>query len=56
MVPFDVATKRVVFGGPVFIFRDVDAGAHGCIMLEVDTTAVTVRVPLPPCVGAGSVM
>lgn len=24
MVPFDVATKRVVFGDPVFIFRDVN--------------------------------
>ena len=54
MGPFDVAAKRVVFGGPVFICRNVDEGAPGCIMLEVDTTAVTVLVPLPPCAVAGS--
>ena len=54
MVPFDVAAKRVVFGGPVFICRNVDEGAPGCIMLEVDTTVVTVLVPLPPCAGVGS--
>ena len=54
MVPFDIATKRVVFGGPVFIYRNVDKGSPGCIMLEVETTLVTVLVPLPPCSGAGS--
>ena len=50
----DVATKRVVFGGPVFIFKDVDIGASGCIMLEVDATAVTVLVSLLPCDGTDS--
>ena len=57
MVLFDVAAKRVAFGGPVFICRDVDEGAPGCIMLEVDTTVVTVLVPLPPyaCAGSGTV-
>ena len=53
MVPCDVAAKRVVFGGPMFFFRDVDVGAPGRTMLEVDTTAVTVLVPLPPCAGSG---
>ena len=51
MVSCDVAAKRVVFGGPMFIFRDVDVGAPGCIMLEVDATAVTVFVPLLSCAG-----
>ena len=54
MVPFDVATKRVVFGGQVFICRNVKDGAPGYIMLEVDTILVTELVPLTPCSGAGS--
>ena len=54
MISFDVAAKRVVFGGPVFIYRNVDEGAPGCIMLEVDTTSVTELVPLSPCTSAGS--
>ena len=56
MVPFDVAAKRVVFGDPVFIGRNVNEGAPRCIMLEVDTTLVTELFPLPPCSGAGSGM
>ena len=54
MFLFDVAAKRVVFGGPVFICRNVDEGAPGCIMLEVDITSVTELVSLMPCSGAGS--
>ena len=54
MVPSEVATKRVVFDGPVFIYRNVDEGAHGCIMLEVDTIWVTELVSLSSCTGAGS--
>ena len=38
----------------MFICKNVDEEASGCIMLEVDTTFVTVLVPLPPCSGAGS--
>ena len=53
-VPFGVAAKRVVFGGPVFICRNVDEGAPGCVMFEVDTPLITVLVPLPPCSGASS--
>ena len=56
MIPLDVAAKRVVFGGPVFICRNVNEEAPRCIMLEVDTTLVTVLVPLPPCSSAGSGM
>ena len=54
MVLFDTAAKRVVFGGPMFICRNVDEGAPRCIMLEIDTTLIAVLVPLPPCSGAGS--
>ena len=52
MVPFDVAAKRVVFGGPVFICRNVKEGAPGCIMFEVDTASVAELVLLTPCSGA----
>ena len=54
MVPFHVAAKRVVFGGPVLICRNVKEGTPGCIMLEVDTTSVAELVSLTPCTGAGS--
>ena len=55
MVPFDVATRGVVFCGSVFICWHVEEGASGCIMLEVDTIAVAVLVPLSACAGTDSV-
>ena len=54
MVPFDLAAKRVIFGGHVFICRNVDEEAPRCIILEVDTKLITELVPLAPCSGARS--
>ena len=54
MVLFDTAAKRVVFGGPMFICRNIRKGAPGCIMLEVGTTLVVELVSLSSCSSAGS--
>ena len=54
MVPFDIATKRVVFVGCRFICRIVTVGAPGCIMCEVDTTLIAELILLSPCTCAGS--
>ena len=54
MVLFDIAAKRVVFGGCCFICRNAMVGATGSIMREVNTTSVAELVPLLPCTSAGS--
>ena len=54
MVLFDIAAKRVVFGGHRFINMIVTVGAAGSIMCEVDTTTVSELILLSPCLGAGS--
>ena len=54
MVPFDISSKRIVFGGPHFICGYDEKRASGCIMLEVDTILVAKLVPLAPCSSTGS--
>ena len=49
VVLFDVATKWVVFCGTVFTWWHVDGFAFGCVMVEVDPTAVAVLISLLPC-------
>ena len=53
-VLFGIATKRVVFGGCRFIFRNVTEGAPGSIMNEVNTIIVAEFVPLAPCISVVS--
>ena len=54
MVPSDIAAKRVVFGGPRFICRNVIEGAPRSIMHKVDIASVAELIQLSPCTCAGN--
>ena len=47
-VSFDIATKRIVFSGRRFAFRDATKQAACGIMSEIDITPVAEFIPLAP--------
>ena len=48
LVPFEVASERVVFGGAFLSCWHVQEAASGGIVVEIDTATVAVLIPLPP--------